>query len=70
MTLASKHRRDILARMEALSLSRSELARRAGVNRLSLGNFLNDRQSDGTGNPSLAWLDRVYGALKQRRKRA
>lgn len=66
MTIANDHRRKILAKLKKLDMSRSELARRAGVSRKALINFLNDVQAQGTGNPSVGWLDRLHDALKKR----
>lgn len=63
-TLAERYRKEIKLRAQGLGLDTKTLARLAGVNRSGLSTFLN-----GSGNPTLDWIDKVIRAMKRRRKR-
>lgn len=69
MSLADQYRDRINRQAERLGINTQDLARRAGVSRTQLSNFLNGRR-----NPTLDWTDKVLGALKRakqaRKKRA
>ncbi len=63
ITLVEKYRKQITDRAERLGLETKELARRASVDRSGLSTFLN-----GSGNPTLDWVDKVLGALKRSKR--